>query len=144
MILTKLNRDNSVPRTLRVKYCLTHWISKLPWELWNPLSKAVHGLFHRSVWHSKCNCLQDWAIFHRSRAWPNCPNFHHCCVIKTFNCILISAILMMFCSYFRTYKHVGHESHHMVRELLTSKYIEHLLINWILLFDLDVFRWCYF
>ena len=41
---------------------------KAPWELWNPLSKAVPGNFHWSGRHSKCNCLQDRANFHRSQA----------------------------------------------------------------------------
>ena len=45
------------------KYCITHQ------ELWNPLSKAVPGKFHGSGGHSKRNCLQDRANFHRSRAW---------------------------------------------------------------------------
>ena len=30
---------------------------------------TVPGTFHRSGGQSKCNCLQDWANFHRSRAW---------------------------------------------------------------------------
>ena len=51
------------------KYCLTQWISKVPQELWNPLNKTVPGKFHRPGEHSRCNCLQDRAIFYRSRAW---------------------------------------------------------------------------
>ena len=51
------------------KYCLPQWISKLPKELWNPSSKTVPGKFHSSDEHSKHNCLQDLANFHRSRAW---------------------------------------------------------------------------
>ena len=35
----------------------------------NPLSKAKPGIFHSSGGHIKYNCLQDWADFHRSRAW---------------------------------------------------------------------------
>ena len=42
---------------------------KAPWELWNTLSKTIPGKFHGSGRHSKCNCLQDWADFHRSHAW---------------------------------------------------------------------------
>ena len=46
---------------------------KNPWELWNPLKKAVPGKFHESVGHSKhttcSNCLEDWANFPRSRVW---------------------------------------------------------------------------
>ena len=42
--------------------------SKALLELWNPLSKAVSGKFHWSGGHSKHNCLQNWANFHRSRA----------------------------------------------------------------------------
>ena len=40
-------------------------------ELWNPLNKVVHvpGKCHGSSGHSKRNCLQDRANFHRSRAW---------------------------------------------------------------------------
>ena len=38
-------------------------------DIWNPLSKAAPGKFHRSVGHSKHNYLQDQAKFHRSRAW---------------------------------------------------------------------------
>ena len=41
---------------------------KAPQELWNPLSKAVPGKFHGAGEHSKYNCLQDQADFHRSRA----------------------------------------------------------------------------
>ena len=33
------------------------------------LSKVVPGKFHGCDRHSKCNCLQDWANFHRSRVW---------------------------------------------------------------------------
>ena len=39
-------------------------------ELRNPLSKRVPGKFHGSDGHSKWNCLQDRANFHRSRAMP--------------------------------------------------------------------------
>ena len=35
---------------------------KAPWELWNPLSKAVPRKFHGFGGHSKCNRLQYWAI----------------------------------------------------------------------------------
>ena len=38
-------------------------------ELWNSLSKAVPGAFYGSVGHIKRSCQQDWANFHRSRAW---------------------------------------------------------------------------
>ena len=38
-------------------------------KLWNPLSKTVPGKFHQSVGHNKDNCWEDWAKFHRSRAW---------------------------------------------------------------------------
>ena len=41
------------------------WV-QTPWELWNPLSKAVPGKFHGTGGHSKCNCLQYWVRF---RAW---------------------------------------------------------------------------
>ena len=51
------------------KYCLAHWVSKLPGVLRNPLSVAVPGKLHGSGGHSKSNCLQDRANFHRSRAW---------------------------------------------------------------------------
>ena len=57
--------------TIFTKYYLTHWISKLPGVLWNPLSEAEPGKFNGSSGHSKCNCLQDGADFHR-----NCPNFY--------------------------------------------------------------------
>ena len=43
---------------------------KAPQELWNPLNKAVPGVFHRSFGDSKCNCLHDHANFHRSQALP--------------------------------------------------------------------------
>ena len=33
------------------------------------MSKAVPGKFHGSAGHSKCNCLQGRAHFHRSWAW---------------------------------------------------------------------------
>ena len=42
---------------------------KAPWELWNPLSKAVHGKFLRPGRHSEHNWIQYLANFHRSRAW---------------------------------------------------------------------------
>ena len=42
---------------------------KAPQELWNPLSKAIPGKFHRFDGHSKCNCFQDQANFKRTRAW---------------------------------------------------------------------------
>ena len=49
---------------------LSYWANfKAPRELWNPLSKAVPSKFHGSVGHSKCNCLQNRANFHRSRAF---------------------------------------------------------------------------
>ena len=54
-------------------------------ELGNPLSKAVPGTFHASGGHTKHNCLQDQANFHRSR---NMVNFNslsrmtHICVSK--------------------------------------------------------------
>ena len=51
------------------KYCLAQWISKLPPELWNPLSKAVPGKFDGSVRHSKHKCLQNQDNVHRPRAW---------------------------------------------------------------------------
>ena len=38
-------------------------------DLWDPLSKAVPGKFHGSGGHTKHDLLQDWANFHRSRAW---------------------------------------------------------------------------
>ena len=38
-------------------------------ELWNLLSKAVPGKLHVSCGHSKRNCLQDRANFHRFLAW---------------------------------------------------------------------------
>ena len=38
-------------------------------ELWNPLSKAVPGKFHRCGGHIKDNCLEDRTNFHRSLAW---------------------------------------------------------------------------
>ena len=44
-------------------------VFKVPWELWNPLCKAVPGKFNGSGGYSKCNCLQDQANFHRSWAW---------------------------------------------------------------------------
>ena len=53
-------------KTTFTKYCLTQWISKH--VLWNPLSKAVPGKSKRSGRHSKHNCLQDQANFHRSWA----------------------------------------------------------------------------
>ena len=38
-------------------------------ELWNTLSKAVPGKFHRSYEHSKRKCLQHRANFHKSWVW---------------------------------------------------------------------------
>ena len=40
-----------------------------PWEILNPMSKAVLSEFDRCGWHSKQSCLQGWANFHRSQAW---------------------------------------------------------------------------
>ena len=56
-------------------------------ELWNPLSKAVPGKFHRSGRHGKCNCLQDRANSHRSLAWQialifNTDNLWHSCTLR--------------------------------------------------------------
>ena len=67
-------------KTTFTRYCMTQWISKLPGELWNPLSKELPGKFHGSGRHSKCNCLSDRANFHRSphgkfnieRGWNVC------------------------------------------------------------------------
>ena len=48
-------------KTTFTKYCLTKWISKLP---------GPRGVWRlASGWHSKRNCLQDRANFHRSRVW---------------------------------------------------------------------------
>ena len=47
-------------------------------ELWNPPSKTVPGKCHGSGRHSKPNCLQHWANFHRSQTCQNCHNFLHC------------------------------------------------------------------
>ena len=44
---------------------------RAPKELYNPLSKTVPRKYHGSGGQSKCNCLQDRANFHRSRAWQN-------------------------------------------------------------------------
>ena len=41
---------------------------KAPHELLKQLDTAVPGKFHRFCGHSKRNCLQDQANFHRSRA----------------------------------------------------------------------------
>ena len=48
-------------KTTFIKYCLNQWISKL-------LSKSITGKFLMCGRHSKCNCLQDQANFHRSQA----------------------------------------------------------------------------
>ena len=56
---------------------------KAPWELWNPLSKAVPGKFHGSGGHSKCNCLQDQANFHRSWAWQ---------IVHIFNTVQVDTV----------------------------------------------------
>ena len=56
--------------------------SKAPHELWNPLSMAVAGKFHRSVGQSKNNCLQR-ANFQRSQPWQIVLIFNttlHCVV----------------------------------------------------------------
>ena len=45
-------------------------------ELWNPLSNAVAGKFHRSVGQSKDNCLQHRANFQRSQAWQLVLSFN--------------------------------------------------------------------
>ena len=42
---------------------------KAPRELRNPVSKAVLGKFQGACGHSKYNCLQDRANFHKSGAW---------------------------------------------------------------------------
>ena len=43
---------------------LSHSVDfKAPWELWNPLSKAVPDKFQWSGGQSKHKCLQDLAIF---------------------------------------------------------------------------------
>ena len=51
-----------------------------PQELWSPLSVAVPGKCHRSGGHSKHNCLQDQATFHRSQAFGvrDYLNLWHC------------------------------------------------------------------
>ena len=50
---------------------------KAPGELWNPLSKAVPGKFHRSGGHSKWNFLQDRASFQVS-GMTDYPNLQLC------------------------------------------------------------------
>ena len=52
-------------KTTFTKYCLTQWVSKLKVQLYLVNS----GKFHEFGGHRKCNCLQNWANFHRSRAW---------------------------------------------------------------------------
>ena len=56
-------------------------------ELWNPPSKAVPGKFLGSDGHSKCNCLQGRANFHRSRTWL---------IILIFNMVQIWADVKVF------------------------------------------------
>ena len=65
---------------------------KAPQELWNPLSKAVPGKFHGSGGHSKCNCLQDRANFHRSQAWQIVRIFRQCCSLPVVNIVHVDAL----------------------------------------------------
>ena len=51
------------------KYCLTQWISKLPWELLKSAEQDSTCYIHGSGEHGKQNCLQDRANFHRCRPW---------------------------------------------------------------------------
>ena len=51
---------------------------KAHWELWNSLSKAILSKCDGSDGHSKGNSLQDWANFHRSRAWSIVLFFSQC------------------------------------------------------------------
>ena len=55
-----------------------------PRGLWNPLRKKVPCKFRGSGEHSKLNCLQDWANFHRIRAWQ---------IVLIFNTTTINALL---------------------------------------------------
>ena len=66
MVISDVYRSIIPNKTTFTKHILTQWISN-PRELWNPLSKAVHGKFHGSGEHKKRNFLQDRANFHRSR-----------------------------------------------------------------------------
>ena len=61
-VISNVYRSFISCKTTFTKYCL-----------WNPLSKAVPSKFYGSGRHSKCNCLQDWANFHRSQAWQIVP-----------------------------------------------------------------------
>ena len=56
-------------RTTFTMYCLTKWISKLPGSFQIHRVKAVPGKFHGCGRHSKHNCLQERAHFHRFQAW---------------------------------------------------------------------------
>ena len=69
MVIWYLYRSFISNKPAFTKFCLTQWISKPPGSFENPLSKTVPGKIHGSGGHTKCNCLQDWVNFHRSRAW---------------------------------------------------------------------------
>ena len=57
---------------------------KAPWELWNPLSKAVPGTFQEYGRHSKCYCSQDQVNFRRSDTWQIVIIFNSAYGIKNF------------------------------------------------------------
>ena len=56
------------------------WVS----QLWNPLSQPAPDKFHGCGGHSKRNCLQDPANFHRSQAWQIVLIFNNAYISQKF------------------------------------------------------------
>ena len=67
IVISDVYRSLLPNKTIFTKYCLTQWVSNGSLKSTNSLSKEVPGKFHWSGRHSKHNCLQDRAKFHRSR-----------------------------------------------------------------------------
>ena len=63
-VISEVYKSSIPNRTKFIKYCLTQWISMVLW---------------RYGGHSKYNCIQLRANFHRSRAWFKFPHIRLFC-----------------------------------------------------------------